>query len=184
MRSRADATFREAGETVSVNAAQDLVARLRLIRAKAAADAPGSACLAMGYAGETAVKAILSLTSHPPGTRTPSRPGEPPALITGNLRRSVTHSPPAETGAFTFTCLVGPVAVYARIQEYGGVIHPGSSGYLANRVTGQFFVTPYSRRQYVRLPPRPYMRPTGRMLASSGLLAQAALTGWNAVMNT
>lgn len=168
---------------MSANVGADLAARLRIIRDKAAEPAPVAACKALGQAGETAIKVMLSLSSHPPGTPTPSRPGQPPSLITGELRRSVILLPPGEIAAYTWSCFAGPTAVYARVQEFGATIHPGSSGYLANRATGQFFVTPRSHRGYVEIPARPYVRAAVLMLRTSGLAAKAAATGWNTVMD-
>ncbi|MFD2421675.1 hypothetical protein [Amycolatopsis pigmentata] len=84
---------------------------------------------------EAKAKDELTTSSHEKGTPTPSRPGEPPSLITGTLRRSVRVEGPTGEGQ-TFTAKVGPTAVYGRIQELGGVAGRGS-----------------------RLPPRPYMKP-------------------------
>lgn len=80
----------------------------------------------------------LRLTSHPPGTPTPSRPGDPPSLVTGNLVRSIDEYGPYYDNANRVTGLVGPTAVQARIQELGGD-------------TG--------RNHATHLPPRPYVRP-------------------------
>ena len=79
----------------------------------------------------------LSLTSHPPRTPTPSRPGDPPALISGALRRAMKarrdrHGPNVFSGA------AGPTSVYGPIQERGGWAGAGHRSYL---------------------PPRPYLRP-------------------------
>lgn len=168
---------------MTVNAGSELAARLRVIREKAAAEAPVAACKAMGQAGETAVKVTLTSSSHPPGTPTPSMPGQPPSLVTGRLRRSV-HRTQARLLRTAFAqCAVGPVVIYGPVQEYGATIHAGARGYLANRVTGQFFVTPYTAKGYVTLPPRPFMRPAAERLAASGLAARAAAYGWNSVMD-
>lgn len=79
----------------------------------------------------------LAFSSHPPGTPTPSAPGEPPALISGALRRSI-KTRRTKHGPTQYEGRVGPTIVYARIQELGGV-------------TGAGYRT--------RLPPRPYFRP-------------------------
>jgi phage gpG-like protein len=87
---------------------------------------------------ERTAKEKLAEKSHPPGTRTPSAPGEPPALVTGNLRRSISVFGPDPTtvGGFPgWTARIGPTAVYGRVQELGGD---------AGRAM---------------LPPRPYMQP-------------------------
>jgi hypothetical protein len=82
----------------------------------------------------------LSRYYHPPGTPTPSPPGQPPARISGHLRGSLTPTGPLPTGS-GFSGQLGPTAVYARIQELGGR-------------TG--------RNHSVTLPPRPYLAPAVR----------------------
>lgn len=82
----------------------------------------------------------LSRYYHPPGTRTPSPPGQPPARISGHLRGSLSPTGPVPTGS-GFTGQLGPTAVYSRIQELGGRAGRGHS---------------------VTLPPRPYLAPTVR----------------------
>ena len=161
---------------MSANTGTDLLARLRMIRDKAAADAPMAACRALGQAGETAVKVTLSSSSHPKGTPTPSRPGMPPSLVTGRLRRSVTRTPPREAGAFTFVCAAGTAVIYGPVQEYGAVIRARRFPQLGNPDAGFFGAQ-------VRLPPRPFMRPAALRLAASGLAAQAAIAGWNSAMD-
>ncbi|MBB4893567.1 hypothetical protein FHS39_002598 [Streptomyces olivoverticillatus] len=47
---------------------------------------------------ERQAKVNASNGSHPYGTRTPARPGAGPAVISGTLRRSLTHTPVAWTG--------------------------------------------------------------------------------------
>jgi phage gpG-like protein len=95
---------------------------------------------------EEKAKLELSKSSHPKGTPTPSRPGEPPSLISGTLRRSVTVQGPTSLGK-GFTASTGPTAIYGRIQELGGTAGRGS-----------------------HLPPRPYMAP-GVKAAEPGLHA-------------
>lgn len=67
---------------------------------------------------EAIMKALLSRTSHPPGTPTPSPPGSPPSLVTGNLRRSVQVDGPRQQGD-SWVADVGPTAHYAMYQELG-----------------------------------------------------------------
>ena len=69
---------------------RDLFAR-QVIHAQAATTA-GLIALALDIERET--KTALGRTSHRYGTRTPARPGGPPALISGTLRRSITHTRP------------------------------------------------------------------------------------------
>lgn len=80
----------------------------------------------------------LRLKSHPIGTQTPSEPGEPPAMVTGNMIRSITQYGPYYDGPHSATGVVGPTAVQSRIQELGGR-------------TGRDYQT--------YLPARPYVKP-------------------------
>src|SRR5689334_23888818 len=66
---------------------------------------------------EKRAKEKLSEKSHQPGTPTPSGRGEPPALITGNLRRSIKVTGPDPEGVDGWRGKVGPTAIYGRIQE-------------------------------------------------------------------
>ncbi|HEY2763412.1 MAG TPA: hypothetical protein VGJ13_05280 [Pseudonocardiaceae bacterium] len=78
----------------------------------------------------------LMLKEHARRTPTPSSPGEPPAMITGALKSSVTVTPVTHVGLDRFEAKVGPTKVYARIQELGGTAGRGA-----------------------RLPARPYLKP-------------------------
>lgn len=69
---------------------------------------------------EGLIKVELSRTSHARGTPTPSPPGSPPSLITGNLRRSAQVEGPRQTGPASWSASVGMESVYARVQELGG----------------------------------------------------------------
>lgn len=87
----------------------------------------------------------LTKYTHPRRTPTPSTPGEPPALISGALRRSVVarralHGPQVYSGG------VGPTIVYGPIQERGGA-------------TG--------RGHRTILPARPYLAPAARDAAAA-----------------
>lgn len=65
-----------------------------------------------------------------------SAPGEPPAVLWGKLRQSITHSPPQWEGWVVWT-EVGTNVVYARRLEWGGIDSRG-----------------------IRILPRPYFAPT------------------------
>lgn len=69
---------------------------------------------------ERAAKQQLTTSSHAVNEPTPSAPGEPPSLVTGNLRRSITVTGPEEVGPAKWRGEVGPTAVYGRIHELGG----------------------------------------------------------------
>ncbi|HWU23642.1 MAG TPA: hypothetical protein VN088_19040 [Nocardioides sp.] len=75
--------------------------------------------------------------THPPGTPTPSAPGDPPALISGTLLRSV-KARRTSTGPNVFAGKVGSTVIYGPPQERGAR-------------TG--------RGHHTILPPRPWLRP-------------------------
>lgn len=87
---------------------------------------------------ESNARTLLTMRRHERNTQTPSRPGEPPAMISGDLARAVKRSRVTRVGDGVYSGSVGPEIVYGRIQELGGV-------------TGRHHAT--------RLPPRPYLRP-------------------------
>jgi phage gpG-like protein len=111
---------------------------------------------------EREIKHALSTSSHPPGTPTPSAPGEPPSLITGTLRRSITVKGPTPLGLGRWEAQIGPTAVYGRIQELGGVTGRGGA---------------------TELPPRPYVRPSFEKLVAAGALTNLFHSAWRAALN-
>jgi hypothetical protein len=99
---------------------------------------------------ERSVKRILRTYTHPEGTPTTSPPGQPPALVTGTLMRSVkTRGPYPGKRRYTYRGTVGPTAVYSRIQELGGRVRARRRGAIG----------PQTERTYTRLPARPYVKP-------------------------
>lgn len=95
------------------------------------------------YLVERNVKFYLRTFTHPEGTPTPSPRGGPPAMVTGNLIRSWRNEPLAHgRKPWTVVAAGGPTAVYARIQELGGM-------------TGRGHMT--------FIPKRPYVRPMARV---------------------
>jgi phage gpG-like protein len=144
---------------MSANAAVDVVARLKVIRARAATVAPRAAVTAMSLTALKATQLELTRTSHPAGTPTPSRPGDPPSLVTGTLRRSIVATPAISAGPARYLATVGGTVIYARIQELGGTAGRGSV-----------------------LPARPYLRPATEKLASSGTLTAVAAKAWTAAL--
>jgi phage gpG-like protein len=162
---------------VSSNAAREVAGRLRAIRAKAASEAPLAACRAAGQAGETAVKAMLSLSTHQAGSRTPSAPGQPPSLITGTLRRSFTRTPPRMAGAGNAYCLVGSKIIYAAVHEHGPVtITAIRFPQLGNPEAGFF-------GRSVVIPRRPYIAPAMKRLEDSGMLRRVTEEAWRSVID-
>jgi hypothetical protein len=122
----------------------------------------------------------LVRSSHARGTRTPAAPGDPPALVTGALKRSLRLYPAVSSGAYRAKSSVMPLIVYARIQELGGTVTAKHTyvdrrgrvqpGYLRWGKDGS-----YRYARSVTIPPRPYMRPTHRKLIADGRLRQAAI---------
>lgn len=169
----------------------ELPAYLESFEAKVSAAAPPVA-LGMAYVYQRAAQKMLTRYSHAPFTKTPSPPGQPPALMTGRLRASLT-STPGMHDAGTATAYVAPHTIYARIQEYGGDIYPrrrrylrwyasgaghpgfvpvgaGSNAGAAGRRAGIYPVF----AKHVHLPARPYMRPAIDKVISDGSLHATA----------
>lgn len=151
---------------MSVNIGTDMAAELRRIRARAAGPAIKAATTAGGRAGETAVKMALTRYTHSAGTPTPAPAGGPPALVGGQLRRSIHRTPTALIAPGCASSTWGPTVIYGIVQEFGMTISVRNKMVLANVQTGQVF------GPQVTIPPRPFMAPTGRRLASSGLATQ------------
>ncbi|MFI8459023.1 hypothetical protein [Kitasatospora sp. NPDC085464] len=112
-----------------------------------------------------AVERQLTRRSHERGTPTPSRPGEPPAMVTPSTSRSLHNSltvvGPIAAGPGEWLAVTGPTAAYARIQELGGV-------------TGRGHAT--------TLPPRPYMRAAYDEVAHDPALRGAFIRAWGAAL--
>lgn len=94
---------------------------------------------------ERETKINLMRRSHPRGTKTPSPPGEPPAMITGHMARSVRTGPATPAGRYRWEGKTGATVVQARIQQLGGWAGRGHRSYL---------------------PPRPYLVPLSRSARS------------------
>ncbi|MCI3277658.1 hypothetical protein [Streptomyces cylindrosporus] len=110
---------------------------------------------------EAEIKTTLATSSHPRGTPTPSRPGEPPSLVTGTLRRSISVKGPHPLGLGRWEAQIGPTAIYGRIQELGGVTGRGHS---------------------TTLPARPFVQPSYTKLVSTGALARVYHEAWRSAI--
>jgi len=110
----------------------DVVVNLQALEGRGPAVAVAAAT-AMGALMVAETMNTLSSTSS-----SPSEPGTPPAIVTGQLRRSV-KAEPAEVSGTSASVTVGATTVYARIQELGGDAGVDHSAHL---------------------PPRPYLAPT------------------------
>jgi phage gpG-like protein len=136
----------------------DVVVNLRGLQARMPF-AAAAAAEAMGGLMVAETMRTLSATSHARGTPTPSAPGQPPALITGTLSRSVTADPVKPLSETQFMVQVGATTVYARIQELGGQCGRGHA---------------------TTLPPRPYLAPTVQRISPA--LGQVAVAAAAAIL--
>jgi phage gpG-like protein len=143
-------------------------------------EAPVRAAYAMARAYHKELSDVtLVRSSHARGTPTPAAPGEPPALISGGLKRSLRLYPAVMVGFANATAKVRPLIIYARIQELGGTIvakhaftdkHGRTqAGYLRFKIGGK-----YVFKRSVKIPARPYMAPTRRAMIIDGRLKKAA----------
>ncbi|MEV0090470.1 HK97 gp10 family phage protein [Streptomyces sp. NPDC050738] len=112
------------------------------------------------HLAEGAIKRMLTTSSHPKGTPTPSAPGDPPSLVTGTLRRSIKVVGPVPVGRGTWMAEIGPTAVYGRIQELGGTAGRGAE-----------------------LPPRPYVAPAYDQLVAGGVIGRTYYAAWAAAIS-
>jgi hypothetical protein len=68
----------------------------------------GKALTALALVAEKQAKINVSTGSHRYGARTPARPGAGPAVVSGTLRRSITHDRVSRGGDGTWVTRVGP----------------------------------------------------------------------------
>lgn len=142
---------------LQVTGADDLAAALDQVKRRVHQATRRAVTTAMGQVHEQ-TQVLLSLTSHPPGTPTPSPPGAPPSRVTGHLLGSLSPTGPIDSGG-SVTGRLGPTAVYARIQELGGVTGAGHR---------------------TRLPPRPYLRPAYRLVR--GRISRTFADAWRSAL--
>lgn len=155
---------------------EELPGVLAKLAAKAATAAvPAVNAMALAYQRHL-VTVTLVRYSHPPFTHTDSPPGQPPALVTGTLRRSVTPELAAGGGPRA-TASVAPHTVYARIQELGGNIYPVRRKFLRWVEDGSVHFS-----KHVYLPPRPYMAPAREETVADGSLRRAAVKAFTAAV--
>jgi Bacteriophage HK97-gp10, putative tail-component len=152
-------------------------------RAKDAAE-PAAVGMAAAYRDRVA-NVTLRATSHGMFSKTPAVPGQPPAWVTGALSRSVTMTP-GPSGDDTGRASVAPHTVYARIQEYGGVVHAKNRKFLMFRTDYPTSVTNFVKSareggglylnfaKSVTLPERSYMRSTTEEMVADGSLHRKA----------
>lgn len=143
------------GITIQVAGLAEVIAKLQALPEREHA---ASQLIArdVGVLLEQQTKTNLALTSHPRSTPTPSPPGSPPSLVSGNLRRSVLTTGPTDMGT-GYGVMVGATAVYSRIQELGGTAGRGA-----------------------QLPPRPYLKPA--LDTALPGIQRIAVARWNAML--
>lgn len=122
----------------------DYSAKVLQVMKQDAADKVTFACLSI----ERDAKMFFG-PRHSAGTRTPIPPGGSPAVITGELRRSITH----EVDRARPVGRVGSNLVYARIQELGGPITVKTAKFLHFVIDGAHIMV-----KSVYIPARPYLR--------------------------
>ncbi|HZP55033.1 hypothetical protein [Actinocrinis sp.] len=127
----------------------------------AAGEATKIAVIKGGHLIQAETQKKLTTSSHKKGTPTPSQPGEPPSLVTGQLRRSIRTDHPNRGGDGIWSTRIGPTAAYGRIQELGGV-------------TGRGHAT--------TLPARPYLAPALEAAISSGRLGEVFDEAWRVAL--
>lgn len=127
----------------------------------AAGEATKTAVIKGGYLIQAETQKKLTTSSHPRNTPTPSQPGEPPSLVTGQLRRSIRIDHPNRGGDGIWSTRIGPTAVYGRIQELGGVTGRGGA---------------------TTLPARPYLAPALEAAISSGRLGDVFDEAWRVAL--
>jgi len=151
-----------------INVASGLNVRLTDIQAKVSGVAMRAAVDAMSTVGIAAIEVELNKSSHDAGEMTSSTAPNPPARVTGHLGASVVATPTVIGDGFAMK-EVGSTAPYARIQEFGGTIHPVKADKLAwVGMGGMHF------GKSVTLPARPYLKPALDLIVASGELSKAA----------
>lgn len=160
------------------NAAEQVTARLKQIRERAATTAPRAGATAMAHLGVAATQVQLSRYSHTAGTPTPASKGGPPAVVSGDLRRRVSASPTVSAGFARYTATVGSTVIYARIQEFGGEIRPKNAKRLRFVSGGTVHWA-----TKVEIPARPYLQPTTEKLIASGVLTEVAAKAFLAALS-
>jgi hypothetical protein len=94
---------------------------------------------------ETLAKKNASNGSHKRGTPTPARPGQGPAVISGTLRRSLTHEPVKFSGIEWFTRVGTMAGLYA---PYDHRTPSSLYGWYLEFVTGYPFLGPAAKQAF------------------------------------
>ncbi|MFE9448264.1 hypothetical protein [Streptomyces sp. NPDC006739] len=149
-----------AGAFLHISGVDELIAAMSAMRERVSAATPLAVVAAQAVI-EGRARAELSRYSHPRGTPTPAPPGGPPARIDGRLRDSFDLAGPTAAGAGVWRAVMGPTAVYARIQELGGTA---------------------GRGHHTTLPARPYLHPAAQSAIDSGLVRDQFVRLWGSAI--
>jgi hypothetical protein len=145
----------------------DLPAYLERLK-RAAADAASPAATAMAEAVKYQVQNVaLKQVAHGEGMFFKAAPMRPPAYVTGFLSRSVVIRPASTS--IRGSASVAVTALYAGIQEFGGMTWPSHHKYMKWSNSGGTWY-----KKEVTLPPHPYFRPTVERMIRNGDLSRAA----------
>lgn len=140
---------------------QEVNARLRAMKDQASPAARASAVAMALTFTRSVVRKELIMYPHEKGTPTPSPPGDPVGLISGDLRRSVKPTPPAPSSGYRWAVTVGGTVPYARIHELGGMA---------------------GRGRQTKIPARPYLKPAFERVTKNGALSKSAVKAFSAVV--
>jgi hypothetical protein len=149
---------------------EELPAMFDALEAHIGSGCAGPAVTAMGRTYQRAVKYTLSLRTNAPDAFTVGGRGLPPAMRSGNLRRSVLKGPTVSSGV-TASTEVAPHTIYAGVQETGlprPIVAHRSYMHFTN-AGGSWYL------KAVRVGPHPYMAPTTARTIANGSLTAAAM---------
>lgn len=138
------------------------------VLAKAKLGAAAAATAMARFIAERTANDTLRRTSHPSGEWHRARPGEPPAMASGNLADSMFFVP--ASGGLRASSLVGNSAEYSRILEFGHDLAPPTKHFMHWVDSGGSWY-----HTFLRVPPHPYLEPTVEESIDDGSLREAAI---------
>lgn len=147
-------------------------------------EAPPDAAMAMAKRYQDHLQNVtLRRYTHAPltWTNSPAETGTP-AWVTGNLERNIRTRPGLRT-TFTAQASTGSYAIYARVQEEGAEIWHKTANWLhwVNIDPRIGLLTDWYRK-FVKIPPRPYMKPALHDVMADGSLTESAAASFLATV--
>ena len=150
------------------------IAWLEAVQAHARGGAPAVATAMAKYIRDRARNDTLQRTRHPPGAYHRQRPGEPPAMGSGELIRAMYYKP--AYGDLRATALAGNDSDHGRIHEFGCVITPKSGPHLGWKDSGRpDNPSGIWRHRFVREKPHPFLSVTTNEAIADGSLQRVAI---------